>query len=302
MNVNLVSIIIPNYNKGKYIKEAIDSALNQTYKNIEVIVVDDGSTDESIEIIKSYGKKIKAYFLPHKNANVARNYGFKKSRGEYIQFLDSDDIISKDKIEKQVEVFKKEEIDIVLCHWRHFNDDGSMEDIRKIPEYLKNRELLKWILKGNWFSPCAPLYKRKFISDLSWDESLRRAQDSDFHFKVALKEPKIKTIKEVLAYYRNTDKKLKSHTEYRRIWLEDTYKVYLNLIPYIDDKEKKLLAKRLFHIGRNFYDINRQKYHEIIKKVFEISNKFKPEESKWYNLLYEILGLEFTEKIVKICK
>ena len=92
----LVSIIIPNYNYGQYIAEAIDSALNQTYQPVEVIVVDDGSTDNSRDIINSYGQTIKAIFQTNHGPSVARNAGIAISKGDYIIFLDADDVLLPD--------------------------------------------------------------------------------------------------------------------------------------------------------------------------------------------------------------
>lgn len=84
----LVSIIIPCYNSELYIAEAIECSFNQTYSNVEVIVVDDGSTDRSVEIIKSFGDRIRFEKIDHQGACAARNRGLELSQGEFIQFLD----------------------------------------------------------------------------------------------------------------------------------------------------------------------------------------------------------------------
>ena len=101
----LVSAIIPNYNYSRYIGEAVESALNQTYKNIEVIVVDDGSCDDSLKVLSAYVDRIKV--VSQKNAGVAmaRNNGVEVSTGEYVAFLDADDVWLPDKVEKQVDRF-----------------------------------------------------------------------------------------------------------------------------------------------------------------------------------------------------
>ena len=104
----LVSAIIPNYNYSRYICEAVESALNQTYKNVEVIVVDDGSSDDSLKVLSGYGDRIKV--ISQKNAGVAmaRNNGVEVSTGEYVAFLDADDVWLPDKVEKQVDRFLAE--------------------------------------------------------------------------------------------------------------------------------------------------------------------------------------------------
>jgi glycosyltransferase involved in cell wall biosynthesis len=111
----LVSVIIPNYNYAKFVREAIDSALSQTYGNIEVIVVDDGSEDDSREILRSYSTKIKAVYQKNAGVSAARNNGVSVSAGKYVAFLDADDVWLPEKIEKQVNLFEKD-ADLGLVH------------------------------------------------------------------------------------------------------------------------------------------------------------------------------------------
>lgn len=130
----LVSVIIPNYNYANYVREAIDSVLDQTYENVEIIVVDDGSKDGSKEILESYGNKIKAVFQENAGVSKARNNGVEQSKGEYLAFLDADDIWLPEKIEKQVELFEKDK-SLGLVH-------VGVEDIDK------NGDVIETILNG----------------------------------------------------------------------------------------------------------------------------------------------------------
>lgn len=113
--VGLVSIIIDNYNYGPFLEEAIDSALNQTYPNTEVIVVDDGSTDNSREIIASYGDRIISILKENGGQASAFNAGFLASRGEVILFLDSDDMLVPTAVERAVALFR--DMGVVKVHW-----------------------------------------------------------------------------------------------------------------------------------------------------------------------------------------
>ncbi|MCD6661725.1 MAG: glycosyltransferase family 2 protein, partial [Lentimicrobium sp.] len=104
-NYPLVSIIIPAYNAERFIRETLDSVVNQTWPDIEVFVVDDGSRDKTVEIARTYeSEKLKVFTQKNQGACVARNKGLSMSKGKYLQFLDADDVISLDKIEKQVQV------------------------------------------------------------------------------------------------------------------------------------------------------------------------------------------------------
>ena len=104
---SLVSVVIPNYNYAHYLSDCINSILQQSYKNIEVIFVDDGSTDESVLIAKSFSERVKIIVQDHKGVNAARNLGISHAMGKYIAFCDSDDVWLPDKIEKQLDYLEK---------------------------------------------------------------------------------------------------------------------------------------------------------------------------------------------------
>ncbi|MFV9484356.1 glycosyltransferase family 2 protein [Christiangramia sp. ASW11-125] len=100
---SLISIIVPTYNRSSYLRETLESVLHQSYHNWECIVVDDGSDDNTHEVVKSFkDDRIKYFYKKHEERSIARNFGLSEAKGVYIQFLDSDDILSKDKIEKSV--------------------------------------------------------------------------------------------------------------------------------------------------------------------------------------------------------
>src|SRR5262249_14409541 len=122
-NARLASIIINNYNYAGFLREAIDSALNQTYRNTEVIVVDDGSTDESREIIASYGDRIVPVLKQNGGQNSALNAGFSVSRGDIILFHDSDDVLFPTAVEASLEAFA--EPDVVKVYWPFIKFDDS---------------------------------------------------------------------------------------------------------------------------------------------------------------------------------
>ena len=125
METGLVSAIIPNYNYASYLKEAIDSVLGQTYPFVEAIVVDDGSTDGSRELIESYGTRIRAVFQRNGGVSAARNAGVASSRGEYIAFLDADDVWLPQKVERQVERFTNDRsIGLVHVGVEEIDGDG----------------------------------------------------------------------------------------------------------------------------------------------------------------------------------
>ena len=112
---DLVSIIIPVHNSSKYLRKCLNSILSQTYKNLEIITVENGSTDNSLEILKEYKGKIKVEVLKKGNIGLARNKGIDKSTGEYLVFIDSDDEINEYFIEKMLNKLKETNTDLVTC-------------------------------------------------------------------------------------------------------------------------------------------------------------------------------------------
>jgi len=149
LNYPLVSILINNYNYGRFLTEAINSALNQTYSNIEVIVVDDGSTDNSHQIIESYQDKIIPIIKPNGGQASAFNTGFAASRGEIICFLDSDDIFLPEKVQEIVNVFAEHE-DIGWCFHilSFFGDNQHKFEPNKDVWDSKKYDLRSTVTKG----------------------------------------------------------------------------------------------------------------------------------------------------------
>lgn len=123
MKKGFVSIIIPTYNRGGFLKQAIDSALVQTYRDIEIIVIDDGSTDNTSELVSSYGDRIQYIKQNRKGVSAARNLGIKNAIGEFISFLDDDDLYLPHKIETNIEYFNKYPDVALLCSGFRFIDE-----------------------------------------------------------------------------------------------------------------------------------------------------------------------------------
>lgn len=210
MNIGLVSIIIPTYNRVDLIGQTLDSVINQSYQHWECIIVDDGSTDETFKILNLYSKqdlRIKLYKRPNdrpKGANACRNYGFEISKGDYINWFDSDDIMHPDFIEKKVAEFKSD-IDIIISKHELIGQDGNF--IRKEERTRHSENLLEDFicLKVSWYLP-DPIYRRNFLLGKKlFDEELFRGQDRDFHIRRLLEDPRIAFIDEYLTLYRQSE-------------------------------------------------------------------------------------------------
>jgi glycosyltransferase involved in cell wall biosynthesis len=182
-----VSVIVPNYNYARYLPGTIDSVLNQTYENIEIIVVDDGSKDDSSEVLAGYGSKIKVLFQQNQGVSAARNAGIGESEGEYIAFLDADDEWFPEKVEKQVEKFlQNEELGLVHAGLENIDDSGnvlSTELNGKEGRVSRNLLLIETVVLGGG---SGFMIARKALDKVSgFDTRLSTSADWDFLYHIA---------------------------------------------------------------------------------------------------------------------
>jgi glycosyltransferase involved in cell wall biosynthesis len=135
----LVSVVIPAYNARLYLADALASAFAQTYKPIEIIVVDDGSTDGTFELALGFGHAVSVTRIPHAGESLARNHGIAMARGEFIAFLDADDLWSEDKLSEQMNAFVVDpSLDLVFAHVEHFiSPDLDCDKIPKIQHLMR---------------------------------------------------------------------------------------------------------------------------------------------------------------------
>ena len=189
----LVSIVIPCFNREKEISDAINSALSQTYASIEIIIVDDGSTDNSIEVIKRYGEKVKLIAQPNSGVSAARNTGFELAKGKFIVFLDSDDWLSDDIIEKHISTVNQyPDADIYCADSTSVNSDGELEPISRSSWPDKPDTPLELFLLAPPPFPACELYRADTIKKLGgYDEDMRGFADSGLRLKIVLAGGKV---------------------------------------------------------------------------------------------------------------
>lgn len=185
----LVSVIIPCYNQGQFLAEAIDSVLAQTYPHVEIIVVNDGSTDNTVDVAASYGDKIKYIWQENSGVSVARNRGILESRGDYLQFLDADDLITPLKLSQQLEAFfMYPEVGVVYSEGRYIDDTG----VDQGPVALNHGSgwVFHRMLSLDQTVIHAPLLRRQYVAAAGlFDASLPAAEDADFWVRMAQQVP-----------------------------------------------------------------------------------------------------------------
>ena len=189
--IPLVSVVIPNFNYGRFLNQCIDSILAQDYQNLELIVVDDGSTDNSRDIARSYGDKIILIEQSNLGVNAARNQGAIAAKGDYVAYCDSDDFWRVDKISRQMSIFEsRPNLALVFCGIQETDARGNFIVVKEpvFSGYLANKYIQNPSIAIVPNAPSTALIKRSLIFKIGmWDESIRgNAEDWDFFRRLSL--------------------------------------------------------------------------------------------------------------------
>ena len=199
-----VTIVIPFYN-DPYVREAVDSALLQTYENLEIIVVDDGSTSHS-DKLDSYGERI--YYLGKANGGTASalNYGFRYASGDYIAWLSSDDRFYPDKIARQVEAMEQQGALISHTGFDEINAGGKLTKLHIIPPDSESGEFYKALHHSNPINGCTVMMSKALFHAVGdFDEQLPYTHDLDYWYRVLLRGVPFLRLAEPLSAYRRHD-------------------------------------------------------------------------------------------------
>ena len=310
----LVSVIIPCFNAQRWLAETIDSCLQQTYPHIEIIVVDDGSTDKSLEIIKSFQDKITWVTGPNRGGNYARNKGFALSKGKYIQYLDADDYILPEKIAMQVQALEELGGDVVYSDWRYKkhlpNGTSYFEEVEVCGP--KNDFLESLLSNHRWVPLVGLLFTREAVINKGcWDERLKAAQDRDFLMTIAINDGKFVYQSGCHSIYRRHDD-ITVSTSCRLRWLNSHSHVMekaekrLSQLGKLFPNYRQALATAYFDFGRdylygNFPDIDYDKYSRFLQSVDQalaLFPEFKSSKrSTAHYLIQKLFGCRRSEMI-----
>lgn len=205
---DLISIIVPIYNVEKYLKKCINSILNQTYKNIEVILIDDGSIDKCPQICNEYAIKDNRVKVIHKQnggLSSARNAGLDIVKGKYISFIDSDDYIDINMIKRLYEVLKKDQSDLAICNMNYVYENKKTISSKYVLDnnLLNNYAIIEKLYENgsaNYVVVCNKLYQKYLWDDIRFPIGEIHEDEAVIH-KILLKCKKISTIKESLYFY-----------------------------------------------------------------------------------------------------
>ena len=276
-----ISVIVPVYNMEKRISKCLDSLVNQTYNNLEIIVINDGSFDNSLKIINKYKNKYSNIIVvnqKNKGISVARNEGIKKATGKYIGFVDSDDFVALDAYERLYNKIIENDSDIVVCNYRKTNDKQH-ENI-KIKCKLGNIHENPDMIYRMDFGPCNKLYKKDIWHNIKFPVNVKY-EDLEAVLKVFLRAKKVCYLNDYLYYYYYNEIG-ETATINEKVF--DIYKILENLND--DFKNETLELKKAYEIL-------------CVNKTFDYTFRILNQRNKrlcikFYNYGYKFLNNHFT--------
>jgi len=307
MDNPLVSIIIPAYNRANLISETLNSVLAQTYSNWECIVVDDGSDDNTKEIVQRYVDKDPRFILAdrpdtHKSGgNGARNYGFQISKGEYIQWLDSDDLLDKEKLKEQLVSLKDQpETTISFSSYYTFNSDintARISDLACYKDYDDQNDYIRYYcLKGyGFYTGCLMLHKTLVKETGGWNEDLLINQDGEFIIKAAIHARKIVFSDKAKVYYRmDSSGKMKSSFK-EKAWLsfKSIKSISDNIQINTEFPDKSTYCATLFVHLKFLYPDHKEIWEKADREIKQLGGKhFYIQDDPLFNFAWKTFGLK----------
>jgi glycosyltransferase involved in cell wall biosynthesis len=313
----LVSVIIPTYNCAHFLIEAMNSVLAQTYRPIELIVVDDGSTDNTREVVEGWKQKhprdnafeLRYFDQENKGGPAARNVGLVESQGEYIQFLDADDVLSPSKLSCQV-------IALSSCGcqtaaygpWRHFEKVGEKMAMYEPYGSVEGNDLLKKWIDGSFVVSHSLLWKRADLIKLgAWDESLAADQDGEYAMRFLAYGGNLIYCDQAWVYYRQSPNFLRagnhvsrwktSKSIRSRIRVTRRLERILSIRGLLNDEYRAALSRRYYNIAKDF-TIGHKTLRQLCLRHFQ---KLSPDGlapgTLRHRLLTRLFGFFLTQKL-----
>ena len=304
----MVSVVIPCYNAAKFLEKTVNSVFSQTYSDYELILIDDGSTDNTAEIINSYGGKVRAKFTPNRGASSARNLGTSLATGEFIQYLDADDLLLPNALEKRITALQQTGADVAYSDWQKLeekdNDDFALGEIvsRKIEDINENSEIA--IFTNFWCPPASLMYRKAIVDKIgAWNESLPIIQDARFLLDAALTGARFVYVSGVSAYYR-VHKKASLSKRNRSAFAKDCFNNACQVEDFWHKKggnlnleQIKALIQVYGGVARFFYEYDRPLFFDIMKKIYSLDPNYVPSHPKSLHWLSKCFGYETAEAI-----
>lgn len=307
----LVSVIIPCYNAGCFLRETVESVFSQTLEDYEIILIDDGSTDDTVSVIRSFGDRVISEIGPNRGASAARNRGTALSRGKFIQYIDADDLLSANALELRVRALQENNADVAYSDWQKLIETSESEFClgeivsKEIEDVHEDTQVA--CLTSFWAPPAALMYSRDVVDKIGgWRLDLPIIQDARFLLDAARNYALFIRVPEVSAYYRVLIKDSSLSRCSPAGFLED---VYTNACQ-IDDiwqknssmtaARRKALAQVYDYTARNLFAVDFRLFQENVKRLYRVEPLFRLSWSKIASLASSLLGQKNTVRLMSL--
>lgn len=304
----LVSILIPCYDAERWVVQAIESGLAQTWNEKEIIVVDDGSTDGSPEVIRRYEDRIRWETGPNWGGNPTRNRLLDLARGDWLQYLDADDYLLPDKIERQLEFLAVHpDTDIVFgpATMEHSSESQTWRELLPIPEPHD-----PWILLARWFLPQtgAVLWRKQAIVDVGgWKFNQPCCQEHELYLRLLTAEKRFAFCADNGAVYRHWGEKTLwrgnvPEVHRRKLEIEERAEDFLRLTNGLTSERRHAINMARFETARNAWQYDPVFAKSIMQKITTTEPTFRPEGVAApfrYRLALRLLGFANAERLAK---
>ncbi|TVZ25570.1 glycosyltransferase involved in cell wall biosynthesis [Gillisia sp. Hel_I_86] len=251
MKTALVSIIIPTYNRAQLLEKTLDSILEQTYRSWECLVIDDNSTDNTREILEKYiardsrFKYLKSPRHKPKGGNSARNFGFLESKGHFIHWFDSDDLMQKDNLSLKVNyLINNNDCDYCICKTVQFYEENNKWYKRKNEKRLEIKEDVyeEYVLGKISILNVVPLWRKSaLLNKKLYDEKIHQLQDLDFFSRIIFKNANIGILDKELIYVRRGNESITTHKNKLQIEINSFVEVYKRIMDRTPNNQKIVL-------------------------------------------------------------
>lgn len=274
----LASVIIPCYNCERYLESTIQSVKAQTYPNVELVLVDDGSTDGTRSVVERYAEDAVCHFGPNRGASAARTTGTELANGSFIQYLDADDRLCPEALERRIGALEREGADVAYSAFERLarDDDGSFSPAetvrRRIEDVHPNPQIATF--RQFWLPPAALTYRRGIVDRIgAWNERLPIIQDARFLQDAAFYGAEFVGVPEVLAEYRDHDAGSLSSSDSvafdRDIWvnareIEDRWQERDGTL---SEEQKQALSAVYDHCARSFFGVDYVLYAQAVARI-----------------------------------
>lgn len=304
-----VSILIPCYNAERWVAEAVRSALAQTYAPKEVVVYDDGSTDNSLEVIKGFGDRVRWESGPNEGGNAARNRLLALASGEWVQYLDADDFLLPSKVERQVEFLGRHpEADIVyspFLYQFHDADGGTRRQYGPVPATHD-----PWVQLARWYLPQtgAPLWRRQAVLDVGgWADGQPCCQEHELYLRLLTAGKRFVYFEDAGSVYRQwsettTCKRDKRETYRRRLEIKERMEKSLEGKGELTAERREALNQARFECARGVQSFDKSWAAQIVRRVRLSDPSFVPRGSAApfaYRVVYRAFGFAVTEGVAR---